>query len=603
MFNILSIHYYTRFKSNGGGTIASGSSNNSLKAMVDYFNTKFLADLGFQEWLGHWRKCNASKDIDNYIISCNIIKQSIVQLMTQNPSISFEDILAGNLSNSDVDILNTQVPSGRYYIASDWPLLFSLCELNKQCIVLESRINIANAAGAQDNACNLVDFMASLPNFQNDFSTTAYFYPCWDFSLFTPCNLEPPFGVSNISCTVLTTEVANFMYKLTDPNLYYDPITKVFHKGQYLADLRTHLNIYFSTASGTSINLSICDYNTLLETCEPCCYQNFFEKIDYEFLLYWYQQRFAQINNKLYSGTYGYHVDFQKMYDDNALYCNRGFITKVNMSTNANVKKYEQYNKGIVGYYPGLFPNEYDVILAYNLLLVTVNKLDNMGILINTGNDGCSVKSPCTAPPPKKMKKPKCDVSDCDAFIAAYNAAKARRIFDKTVDFDEWWDAIYWEMIDDLFGDGDYMTKEELKLKLLCCGIDIYEDIIPPCDKAFRLIFEEFVNRFKPGGFPNPKQIQDYFNDYFGIDETLAYWITKLSVAPCNLLGPDGGDDCAFFKNNFFYELWDKGGDVDDVIDGLNEDYNLDRDGLLDKIKQCYNCNEIREMFLNAPPL
>jgi hypothetical protein len=587
-------HYYTKFKSNHGGTIASNASN-SLTALTNYFNAKFESNLTFHEWLEKWRGCTISQDIDNYIVPCSTLKQSIIHYLINTSTSNYDNVPNGNLDATALSLLNSQLPNGLSYTATDWPLLISLCDFYKPCIVLEAHITVANNAGAQNNDCNLTNFISSLPNLETDYSLTNWHHPCFDWSLFQGCQVAPPFGIGSITCDALSSEVANFIYKLEDPTLHYMSGPNVFMRGDYLEKLRDHLNTFFS------VNLSLCDYNTLLETCDPCCYQDFFNKIDYEFLTLVYQQRFNQIPDR-YSLSTAANPIWEDMYNNNVLYCNRGLMTKRNISTNPTVKKWWRDGNGLGGYWPGALANEYDGVLTQNriLPLPIVNDISSVSnVSINKGTSVCSDKNPCMATPPQKLKKPKCDMSDCDAFIAAYNAAVSGRVFDKNVDFNEWWDAVYWDVIDQVFGDNDYMTKEELKLKLLCCGIDIHGI---PCDNAFRQKWDDFVNKFRPNNFPNHQQILDFLNGEFVLNETLAYWLTKLSVAPCNILSPDGTNDCDFFRTNFIYSIWSTGGDVNDVLDELNEDYNLTQADLIQKLRQCYTCAELYELIVKSPP-
>lgn len=537
-------HYYDVYKNDpkyGSGQFLNPP-NASLDGFWQFMNSKFNENLSFKEWVKKVRDCD-NTDINDYIIDCEKERFCAIELLSLNETLLKESLF--NMDNTLIDNnhLNTlNACANKSYTMDDWRLLFTLCDFNDDCFdkeVFTKRYANNSVNQFSVTKCNLKDYILAL----NGQTMGVDRKLCFDMDLLKRCKLDVYLNMTAVSCTAVASAVKTYLCTI-DPDLYIQttmvtdpnglPIPSYdFNKGAYLEDLCNSLNGTFQTT------LSICDYEMILESCQPCCYADYFEYLNYDFLKGYYYKT-SYVNEP---GYYPYTTTYSSWWSP---------ITNMNR-TLTNICNQDLVCSKFFNYY---ILNGSNKPANYTIRPVnpsmTSNLMTSYGIM-EFYQDTCSADcsyllddpdggidpDPDDDPIDPSGPKP-CDNSDCITYQNAYNKAVNDYITDggdKSADFDMWWEYVYWNMIYEIFPGDVYMTMEELKLKLLCCGIDIHDLDCGELTSYYNTFVQNKASIYAT--FPNATDDKDllrqYLNDKFGLNETLDFWLAKIRDH-CHLL-------------------------------------------------------------------
>lgn len=535
-------HYYDLFQSMNGTLISN--SNSSITGLIAFLNSKFDASLNFKEWLAHMRKCEEI-NIDDHIVPCDGLRECLLVLLTDYQTLTKQEVvdMATSIDASHISQLTSCV--GKDYIREDWVLIFSLCNFDDGCFDKElfSRRYEKNNPNPDLNACNLQSYFEAYK------TTFTLGEPCYPFFDAEPCKAVP-YGGWRIKCDELKARIEHYLCT-EDPMPYLNG--NVFNKGQYLEKLRNELNTYFNAS------LSICDYELLLEACNPCCLKKYFQYLNFTYVYYYfYKTNYDQTNSITWftlnpgalpwsftqSGTFTLDFDCNKP----GLYCSRvmGYMVVPNPNASGGTGMFTPSNNpigfgnrlavelNILNDHPGAITND-DMMMSglavqYYMSQCTIDYCSGSDKETTNGDSDENEILPC-------------DQSICNVLRTAFDQAVSDAENDgitRESDFDLWWQTVY-DQVNNAIGWDPYPSMEELSLMLHCCGRNKHNI---PCTLVQTWIeeFQTILNdlRKKYPGLSDEEILRIFMNGKSGKEETTGYWLSLIKNF-CNLELPFPG--------------------------------------------------------------
>lgn len=590
---------YEYFKSKYGEP--GRTSNSNFTVFLNFMNSKTGLNYSFKSWVEQMDQCG--NDFRSYLIECEIIKESLFQLMMENDNVTLSNMTT-ILDDQIVDKLNGN--SGAKYTKEDWLQLFTLCNY-EDCrffTVMMNRWNNGIITKVDEHECKLEKIVSKYNEF---FNTEKCVEEVLEKLSNKECHFDFVFNTNfagntpnneKLTCYNIIKRYYDFI-NITDYTKYIDRNNSSFDKTQYLLDMRLYLNDWFD------VNLSLCDYNYYVNVCNGCCSRDLFYTLDINYLLHSGGIGVKSIflgnndvntltNCDISSISYAkYSGDASTTYSKNCFgfYCTKSYNDNlININSHVSFKEYNHFIKDVTGNYLHILNNIYEYyqpIFSMNYTEIPRIFVDENGNT-STGTslipfslykelqdkrDKCI--SECTLPPPANPKdyiddiissggNNKCKVNctfipsfpcctfDKDKLKAAYqNAIDETEKLEQPKRKDgaeEWFDFIYWDMITTL--GIETTTTEELRKMLLCCGIvDAYYTNVD-CDKLKEAI-EEAIKDPAIGNDVN--KIIAFLNSKFGINATYDYWQTKINAEPCAITTggnfPNSSESCERLKN------------------------------------------------------
>lgn len=604
-------HYYNLYinQKAGGGFLTNGV--HDLSGLIAFLNEKFITEKSFAEWVAILRACQTN--IDDYLVPCNQQRTCLINTLVEYDTRHKLDIINMDpLLNPEIfkDFLNNCVSNGYQYSVNDWRLLFTLCDFNDPCFDEEvyagryvkthtldnNQCNIQNYYDAyqayifsiNNPACSGNNNGPSLtpdnsPPFPDRDSTSGPPVPpadsmiCFNLSTYCPGVIER-LGLQDIKCDLLRDTIRHFICS-TDPLNYIDRtiLPPIFYKGKYIEDLRNFLNMTFNT------NLSICDYELLLEGCYPCELGDFFELINFEYLDFCYHRKMYR-----HKGETG---------------------NKVSPCANPRGRFFSKIRRGGLWVNNKFVPNEETIWPAQpSPYIIDHTMYDNVTQVTYYKKYCLEYCSMYEGSGSKGKLRPKCDKSICADLVACFEDAKALvqaeggLVMCDPEEKDFWFKTVADLINHCMYSDDEYKSEEEIQNMLLCCNVDI------ECLDCSDLL--DFFNQWKS----NKKQIYDDFpeaeddydllrlwmNSKTGLDKTADYWLAKL-LDDCEFLEVGTEVPCEFLVsllNQDKTNPWNK--DIWEEVNTATGSGTMPIEVLMANFIRCLDCQQFLDYMENS---
>lgn len=600
-------HYYDIYLNQiaGGSFLMNGA--HGLTELIAYLNEKFLAEKSFVEWVTILRACGTN--IDDYLVPCDQQRTCLINVLVEYDTRHKLDIINMDpLLNPEVfkEFLNICVPNDYLYSVNDWRLLFTLCDFNDPCFdeeVFAGRY--VKTHTLDNNQCNIQNYYDAYkaylftvnnpsgnsnnngtslspdntPPFPVKDSTSGPPTPpedsmiCFNLSTYCPGVIER-LGLKDIKCDLLRDTIRHFICS-TDPMNYIDRtiLPPIFYKGKYIEDLRNFLNNnVFNT------NLSICDYELLLEGCYPCELGDFFELINFEYLDFCYHRKMYR-----HTGETG---------------------NKVSPCANPRGKFFSKIRRGGLWVNNAFIPNVETIWPAKGTPFVIDHTMYDGFTQVQYYKKYCmEYCSMYDGTGSKGKLRPKCDKSVCADLVACFEDAKALVQSEGGLvmcdpEEKEFWFKSVADLINHcMYSDDDYKSEEEIQNMLLCCNVDI------ECLDCSDLL--DFFNQWKANkkiiydDFPEAEDDYDllrlWMNSKTGLDKTADYWLAKL-LDDCEFLEVGTEVPCQFLKSLLDQDKtnpWSK--DIWEEVNTATGSGTMPIEVLMANFIRCLSCEEFLE--------
>lgn len=605
-------HYYNLYLNQraGGSFLLNGA--HGLTELIAFLNEKFLAEKSFAEWVAILRACETN--IDDYLVPCEQQRTCLINALVEYETRHKLDIInMGPFDNPEEvkEFLNNCVPNDYLYSVNDWRLLFSLCDFNDPCIDEEvfagryvktrtldnNQCNIQNYYDAYKAYVFTINNPASSSGGNNGTGLTPDNTPpdpdrdptsgpptppedsmiCFNLGTYCP-GVIMRLGLQDIKCDLLRDTIRHFICT-TDPRNYMDRniMPPIFYKGKYLEDLRDFLNMTFNT------NLSICDYELLLEGCYPCELGDFFELINYEYLDFCYHRKMYR-----HTGEVG---------------------NKVSPCADPRGRFFSKIRRGGLWVNNRFIPNEETIWPAQPSPYIIDHTMYDGSTQIHYYKKYCMEYCSMYEGTGSKGKlRPKCDKSICGDLVACFNDAKALVEGEGGIvmcdpEEKEFWFKSVADLINHcMFSDDNYKSEEEIQNMLLCCNIDI------ECLDCADLL--DFFNQWKANkksiydDFPEAEDDYDllrlWMNSKTGLDKTADYWLAKL-LDDCEFLEVGTEVPCEFLISLLDQDKtnpWSK--DIWEEVNTATGSGTMPIEVLMANFIRCLDCEQFMDYMENS---